>query len=94
MSREAEVLARRLTWLSTLAFDYARGATMMETGTIERVLSELVRFEIAASDHARAIAPERSRHEAVNERSKLTRFQRLNLPHLLWRKAPRRAALK
>ena len=64
VSREAEVLARRLTWLSTLAFDYARGATMMETGTIERVLSELVRFEIAASDHARAIAPERSRHEA------------------------------
>ena len=29
----------------------------------------------------------------VNERSKLTRFQRLNLTHLLWRKAPRRAAL-
>lgn len=28
----------------------------------------------------------------VNERSKLTRFQRLNLTHLLWRKAPRRAA--
>ena len=29
----------------------------------------------------------------VNERSKLTRFQRLNLTHLLWCKAPRRAAL-
>ncbi|WP_157966475.1 DUF5681 domain-containing protein [Oceanibium sediminis] len=26
--------------------------------------------------------------KAVNERSKLTRFQRLNLTHLLWRKAP------
>lgn len=64
MVREAEVLARRLTWLSTLAFDYAKGAANMETGTMERVLSELVRFEIAASDHARAIAPERSRMEA------------------------------
>jgi Amidase len=62
--REAEVLARRLTWLSTLAFDYAKGAADMETGTMERVLSELVRFEIAASDHARAIVPERSRVEA------------------------------
>ena len=30
----------------------------------------------------------------VNERLKLTRFQRLNLTHLLWRKAPSRAALK
>ncbi|UWQ85022.1 hypothetical protein [Leisingera caerulea] len=29
----------------------------------------------------------------VNERSKLTRFQRLNLTHPLWRKGPRRAAL-
>ena len=29
----------------------------------------------------------------VNERLKLTRFQRLNLTHPLWRKAPRRAAL-
>lgn len=36
----------------------------METGLMERVLTELVRFEIAASDHARAIAPERSREEA------------------------------
>jgi len=62
--REAEVLARRLTWLSTLSFDYAKGAANVETGTMERVLSELVRFEIAASDHARAIAPERSRLEA------------------------------
>jgi integrase len=62
--REAKVLARRLTWLSSLAFDYARGAAHMETGLMERVLTELVRFEIAASDHARAIAPERSRHEA------------------------------
>ena len=61
--REAEVLASRLTWLSTLAFDYAKGAANMETGTMEQVLSELVRFEIAASDHARAIAPERSRLE-------------------------------
>ncbi|MCA0940868.1 site-specific integrase [Salipiger pacificus] len=58
--REAEVLARRLTWLSTLAFDYAKGAACMDTGTMELVLTELVRFEIAASDHARAIAPERS----------------------------------
>lgn len=64
MVHEAEVLARRLTWLSTFAFDYAKGAANMETGTMERVLSELVRFEIAASDHARAIAPERSRMEA------------------------------
>ncbi|WP_411350985.1 DUF6538 domain-containing protein [Leisingera aquaemixtae] len=62
--REAEVLARRLTWLSTLAFDYARGVANMETGLMERVLSELVRFEIAASDHARAVAPERTRVEA------------------------------
>ena len=30
---------------------------------------------------------------AVNERSKLTRFQRLNLTHLMWCKAPSRAAL-
>ncbi len=29
----------------------------------------------------------------VNERLKLTRFQRLNLTHPLWRKAPSRAAL-
>ena len=29
----------------------------------------------------------------VNERSKLTRFQHLNLTHPLWRKGPRRAAL-
>lgn len=36
----------------------------METGLMERVLTELVRFEIAASDHARAIAPERTREEA------------------------------
>lgn len=58
------MLARRLTWLSTLAFDYARGVANMETGLMERVLSELVRFEIAASDHARAVAPERTRVEA------------------------------
>lgn len=31
--------------------------------------------------------------KGVNERLKLTRFQRLNLTHLLWRKAPSRAAL-
>ena len=31
--------------------------------------------------------------DVVNERSKLTRFQRLNLTHPLWRKGPRRAAL-
>lgn len=36
----------------------------METGLMERVLTELVRFEIAASDYARAIAPERTREEA------------------------------
>ena len=58
------MLARRLTWLSTLAFDYARGIANMETGLMERVLTELVRFEIAASDNARAIAPERTREEA------------------------------
>ncbi|WP_164982770.1 hypothetical protein [Leisingera sp. NJS204] len=46
--REVEVLAHRLTWRSTLAFDYARGVANMETGLMERVLSELVRFEIAA----------------------------------------------
>ncbi|WP_166415794.1 hypothetical protein [Cochlodiniinecator piscidefendens] len=62
--REAEVLARRLTWLSSLAFDYSRGVANMETGLMERVLTELLRFEIAASDHARAIAPERTREEA------------------------------
>ncbi|MCF6431009.1 DUF6538 domain-containing protein [Leisingera sp. MMG026] len=62
--REVEVLAHRLTWRSTLAFDYARGVANMETGLMERVLSELVRFEIAASDHARAVAPERTRVEA------------------------------
>ena len=32
-------------------------------------------------------------YKPVNERSKLTRFQRLNLTHPLWRKGPRRAAL-
>lgn len=64
MVREAEVLSRRLTWLSTLAFEYEKGAANMETGLMERVLSELVRIEIASSDHARAIAPERSRLEA------------------------------
>ncbi|CUH75079.1 Phage integrase family protein [Tritonibacter multivorans] len=62
--REAEVLARRLTWLSSLAFDYSRGVANMETGLMERVLTELVRFEIAASDYARTIAPERTREEA------------------------------
>ncbi|MDV4167941.1 site-specific integrase [Rhodovulum sp. FJ3] len=62
--REAEVLARRLTWLSSLAFDYSRGFANMETGLMERVLTELVRFEIAASDQARAVAPERTRKEA------------------------------
>lgn len=36
----------------------------METGLMERVLTELVRFEIAASDHARAVAPERTCEEA------------------------------
>lgn len=36
----------------------------METGLMERVLTELVRFEIAASDYARAVAPERTREEA------------------------------
>ena len=30
----------------------------------------------------------------VNERTKLTRFQHLKLPDLLWRKAPSLAALK
>ncbi|WP_243265237.1 site-specific integrase [Sulfitobacter sp. DSM 110093] len=64
MLREAEVLAHRLTWLSTCAFDYAKGATNMETGLMQRLLSEVVRFEIAASGHARAIAPERTRVEA------------------------------
>ncbi len=32
--------------------------------------------------------------QGVNERSKLTRFQHLSLTHPMWRKAPRRAALK
>jgi hypothetical protein len=36
----------------------------METGLMERVLTELVRFEIATSDSARAVAPERTREEA------------------------------
>lgn len=62
--REAEVLARRLTWLSSLAFDYSRGVANMEKGLMERVLTELVRFEIAASDSARDIAPERILEEA------------------------------
>lgn len=64
MVREAEVLSRRLTWLSSLAFDYSRGVANMETGLMERVLTELVRFEIAASDFARSFAPERTREEA------------------------------
>lgn len=34
-----------------------------------------------------------TRGQGVNERSKLTRFQRLNLTHPMWRKASRRAAL-
>jgi len=33
VAREAGVLARRLTWLSTLAFDYGKGAANLETGT-------------------------------------------------------------
>jgi hypothetical protein len=44
--------------------EYKKGAANMETGLMERGLSELVRFEIVASDHARAIAPECSRLEA------------------------------
>ena len=32
-------------------------------------------------------------YRRVNERLKLTRFQRLKLTHPMWRKAPRRAAL-
>jgi integrase len=36
----------------------------MQTETMTHVLYELVRFEIAAADHARAIAPERTREEA------------------------------
>ena len=39
------------------------------------------------------IASQRAEGWAVNERSKLTRFQHLNLTHPMWRKAPRRAAL-
>lgn len=36
----------------------------MEAGLMERELTELVRFDIAASDYARAIAPERTREDA------------------------------
>lgn len=73
MVREAEVLSRRLTWISTLAFEYEKGAENMETGTVERILSKLVLFEIASSDHTRAIAPERSRLEAEMARAYLVR---------------------
>jgi hypothetical protein len=33
------------------------------------------------------------RYITVNERSKLTQFQHLKLTHIMWSKAPRRAAL-
>ncbi|WP_174149816.1 helix-hairpin-helix domain-containing protein [Leisingera sp. ANG59] len=49
-------------------------------------------LEAAVERYANTIpfAPTRPQRKAVNERSKLTRFQRLNLTHPLWRKGPRR----
>ena len=66
---------------------------------MERVLSELVRFEIAAADHARAIAPERTREEAQQALQREDALQATLRDALLLRnrevaKQPVRAAAK
>lgn len=57
---DAKALARRLTALSDPVFAATAGKTMpIARATAEMILTELVRFEIAASDLARAHAPYR-----------------------------------
>ena len=60
----------------------------------KRVVMESCDPDVSVSEVARRneLGPAQLFAWRVNERSKLTRFQRLNLTHLLWRKAPSRAA--
>lgn len=61
---DAEETARRLTRLSSSAFEFMRGIPAMDHAPMVQVINDIVRFEIAASDYARSIAPERSHAEA------------------------------
>ncbi|MCB1330794.1 MAG: hypothetical protein KDK28_15755 [Maritimibacter sp.] len=65
LPRDAEPLARRLTGLTDLGFAWMTENEMSHvTPEGMRILTELARFEIAAHEAARALAPERTRAEA------------------------------
>ena len=56
---EAKILARRLTALSDPVFSTAGMTMTIDRASAEAMLCDLVRFEIAAADQARAFAPYR-----------------------------------
>ena len=57
---EARDISARLTAMTTLAYDYVRGCPTMDQNTFKALLSELVRFEIAAFEKARLASGPRS----------------------------------
>ena len=67
---EAVPLARRLTQLSSLTFTLARSAKMTPSET-HALVTETLRREIAAADAARAVAPPRSREDAILDQAQL-----------------------
>lgn len=65
---EAMTLARRITALAEPLFAAVAGKSMpIDRATAEHLLTDLVRFEIAAADHARAMAPWRPLEAAEAE---------------------------
>jgi len=61
---DAEEMARRLTRLSSSAFEFMKGVPAMDQAPMVQIINEIVRFEIAATDYARSVAPERTYAEA------------------------------
>jgi|GEM_PF-2264281 len=57
---DAREITARLTAMTTLAFDYARGCPDMDQNTLKALLTELVRFEIAAFEKTRLATGPRS----------------------------------
>ncbi|WP_184567565.1 tyrosine-type recombinase/integrase [Sulfitobacter undariae] len=57
---DAREITARLTAMTSLAFDYARGCPNMDQDTLRGLLTELVRFEIAAFEKTRLTTGPRS----------------------------------
>ena len=60
IASEARDISGRLTAMTTLAYDYARGCPTMDQNTFKALLSELVRVEIAAFEKTRLSTGQRS----------------------------------